>query len=293
MSEPPHAGSSRAELEAFYTREYEPSRLIPDHERIRESFWQRSEATREETDCELDIPYGAHERQKLDVFPAAGHASSLVVFIHGGYWRSFDRRAYSFLAPAFTAAGAACVIPSYGLAPATPMETLVGHVGAAVRWAHEHAGQFGADGNRLFLVGHSAGAHLLALLMAEGMPASGLIRGGLAISGVYDLRPLLNVPVLNADLQLTEERAAALSPALMQPGSRAPLWTSVGGVEPAEFHRQTKLIEDRWRSIWAGHIPMPQSNHLSIVNDLATAGTPLNGCIATLLAARGKPEKLE
>ncbi|MGE0796961.1 MAG: alpha/beta hydrolase [Lautropia sp.] len=279
--------ADRAVTEAFYTREYEPSRMIPDHESIRQGWLRSSEIIRAEHPCVLDVPYGLGERERIDVFPARRYASPTVIFIHGGYWRALDRRSFSFVAPAFTALGAACFIPSYGLAPLTPMESIVLQVQAAIRWVHDNAAQYGADPDQLFLVGHSAGAHLLAMAMAaaaeDGAAGANLIRGGLAISGVYDLRPLLHVPLLNADLQLTPERAAALSPVLMRPGGRAPLWTSVGGIEPNEFLRQTRLIEREWSEVWAGHIAMPESNHLSILNHLASADNPLNDAIATLL----------
>lgn len=285
----PNASPELAQDEAFI-REFEPSRLIPDHEAVRGSFWLRSEATRKELDCTLDIPYGPAERQRLDIFPAAAAAAPVIVFIHGGYWRSLDKAAFSFLAPAFIAAGAACVVPNYGFAPATPMQDIVRHVGSAIGWVHANAQRHGGDAQRIYLIGHSAGAHLLAMLVTPGVLERGgtptqVIRGGMAISGLYDLRPVLRVPFLNADLQLTPQSAAAVSPVLMQPCTSAPLWTSVGGVETAEFHRQTKLIEDQWPGVWAGHIAMPHSNHLSIVNDLATAGNPLNDGIAAMLAA--------
>ncbi|MGD9946567.1 MAG: alpha/beta hydrolase, partial [Burkholderiaceae bacterium] len=219
---------------------------------------------------------------------AQAPSPAALVFIHGGYWRSLDRRRFSFLARSFNDLGASCFMPSYGLAPQTPMEDIVAQAAASVRWVHENAARYGADPGRLVVVGHSAGAHLLATILAgrapglDAMPED-WIRGALAISGVYDLRPLLLVPFLNADLQLTAEQAEALSPALSRPAGRTPLWTSVGGIEPGEFHRQTRLLEQQWPEVWTGAIEMPASNHLSILDELAVRGSPLNEALANMV----------
>jgi len=102
-----------------------------------------------------------------------------------------------------------------------------------------------------------------------------LWKGGLAISGLYDLRPLVDIDWLNVDLRLDEASAMRLSPAFMPPATRAPVMTCVGGDESSEFLRQNTLLGERWRSAFAGDIPMPGKNHFSVVDGLADQASPL------------------
>ena len=102
-----------------------------------------------------------------------------------------------------------------------------------------------------------------------------LWKGALAISGVYDLRPLVEVDFLQPDLRLDEASAARVSPALMTPATRCPVMTCVGGDESSEFHRQNALIGERWRAAFAGDIPMPGTHHFSVLDGLAEQASPL------------------
>jgi arylformamidase len=131
------------------------------------------------------------------------------------------------------------------------------------------------DQDRLYVGGHSAGGHLTAMLMCALYPVfdralpKDLWKGGLAISGVYDLRPLIHVDFLQPDLRLDEASALKVSPAFMTPATRAPVMTCVGGDESSEFLRQNALLGQRWRAAFAGDIPMPGRNHFSVLDALA------------------------
>jgi arylformamidase len=96
-----------------------------------------------------------------------------------------------------------------------------------------------------------------------------LWKGGLAISGLYDLRPLIEVDWLNADLKLDADNARKLSPVFMTPATRAPVMSCVGGAESSEFQRQNALLGERWRAAFAGDIAMPGKNHFSVIDGLA------------------------
>jgi arylformamidase len=151
----------------------------------------------------------------------------------------------------------------------------------ASRWLWLHAEEYGMDQDRLYASGHSAGGHLTAMLMCAVWPAfdarlpKDLWKGGLAVSGLYDLRPLLQVDFLQQDLRLDEASAHKLSPAFMSPATRAPVMTSVGGNESGEFLRQNRLIGERWRAAFAGDVPMPGKNHFSVADGLAERASPL------------------
>jgi arylformamidase len=145
----------------------------------------------------------------------------------------------------------------------------------ASRWLWQNAEEYGMDQDRLYVGGHSAGGHLTTMLMAALWPVfdrslpKDLWKGGLAISGVYDLRPLVNVDWLNGDLRLDEESALRLSPAFLPPATRAPVMTCVGRDESSEFRRQNALLGSRWRSVFAGDVSMPGKNHFSVMDGLA------------------------
>jgi arylformamidase len=151
----------------------------------------------------------------------------------------------------------------------------------ASRWLWLHAEDYGMDQDRLYVGGHSAGGHLAAMMMCAQWPVfdrrlpKDLWKGALAISGVYDLRPLLEVDFLQADLRLDEAAAARLSPGLMMPATRCPVMTCVGGDESSEFHRQNAMIGERWRAAFGGDIPMPGRHHFSVVDGLAEPASAL------------------
>jgi len=211
----------------------------------------------------------------------AAVTAPLALFIHGGYWRSLDKRDFSFLAPAFVGGGVSLAVVNYDLCPKVAMDEIVRQMLRASRWLWLHAEDYGMDQDRLYVSGHSAGGHLTAMLMCAQWPAfdkrlpRDLWKGGLAISGLYDLRPLPLIEWLNVDLRLDEAAALRLSPAFMPAATRAPVMTCVGGDESSEFLRQNALLGERWRAAFAGDIPMPGKNHFSVVDGLADPGSAL------------------
>lgn len=262
-------------MNAYYDRQYNSRALIPDHAQIFERSARRSQEARVQLDCRLDIPYGASPAEKLDIFPAEGRSEALLVFIHGGYWRSRDKSDFSYLAPAFIRHGVTLALPNYGLCPAVGVEDIVKQNLLAIAWLWHYGARYGVKPGRLFVAGHSAGGHLAAMMLAARwntyMPELpyNLVKGGLAISGIYDLEPLVHAPFVNGDLKLDQALARRLSPVHILPATTAPLYTAVGGEESDEFKRQNALIGGAWRFAFAGDIPMPGCNHLTVIERLA------------------------
>jgi arylformamidase len=225
--------------------------------------------------CHLDRAYGEQPGESIDLFPARKGDGSCLMFIHGGYWRSLDKKDFSFLAPALVDAGVSLAVVNYDLCPRVSMEEIVRQMLRASRWLWLNAEEYGMDQDRLYVAGHSAGGHLTAMLMCAVWPAldpalpKDLWKGGLAISGVYDLRPLLEVEWLNSDLKLDPASALKLSPAFLPPATRAPVMTCVGRDESSEFRRQNALLGSRWRGAFAGDIAAPGKHHFSVVDGLA------------------------
>ncbi|MEN9762121.1 MAG: hypothetical protein RI906_1947, partial [Pseudomonadota bacterium] len=148
--------------------------------------------------------------------------------------------------------------------------------------------QLGFDRARIAVGGHSAGGHLTAMMLAarwsqwaDDLPAD-LLKGGYAISGLFDLNPIAKTPFLNVDLKLDAQSATRLSPALMPPATRAPLVTSVGGDESSEFLRQNALIGRRWKRVLRADIAMPGHNHFTVCDDLARPGSAMFNAVLQL-----------
>jgi arylformamidase len=266
---------------AFLSREYNNRELFPDYARHFARWAESSARARGTMTCYLDRAYGASPAETLDIFPARRGDGSVLVFIHGGYWRSLDKKDFSFLAPAWVDAGVSLVVVNYGLAPAVTVERIVQQMLAASAWVYRHAEEYGMDEERLFVSGHSAGGHLAAMMLAALWPVyerslpKDLYKGALAVSGVYDLRPLVQVDWLQGDLRLDEASALKLSPAFLPPATRAPLALAVGGLESSEFKRQNALLAQRWKSVLARDVPMPGRDHFTVIDGLADRANPL------------------
>jgi arylformamidase len=265
----------------FCEREYNARASIPEHPQIFARWAEQSAAVRRLRACVIDLNYGETTGERLDLFPASRDGAPLLVYIHGGYWRSLDKSDFAWIAPPFVNHGVSVALLNYGLAPATPMEEIVRQMLRAHAWLYRNGDRLGFDPNRICLVGHSAGAHLTAMMMAAIWPAFGadlpadLVKGGLAISGIYDLEPLRHAPFIRADLGLDAKRARLLSPVHMPPATGRPLYTAVGALESGEFRRQTALIGKAWPRNLVREIPMPGLHHLNVVEELANLASPL------------------
>jgi arylformamidase len=204
------------------------------------------------------------------------------VFVHGGYWQRLDKSDSSFVARALQPSGVAVVVINYALIPTVDMDELVRQCRASIVWVHRHAPEFGGDPNRIFVSGHSAGGHLVAMLMSTdwnalaGLPAD-VIKAGCGISGLYDLEPI-RLSYLNEVLKLTPESARRNGPVHCPPTRAGPLLLPVGGLEGAEYHRQGEELAAVWRTrrLPCQTIDMPGHHHFSILAELEDPGTTLS-----------------
>jgi arylformamidase len=273
----------------FCEREYNNRALIPEHPQIFARWAETGAITRRLRPCLIDLPYGDSSGEKLDLFPARHDGAPLLVFIHGGYWRSLDKSDFSWLAPPFVNHGISVALLNYGLAPQTRIEDIVRQVLHALAWLYRGADRYGFDPQRIAVAGHSAGGHLTTMAMAALWPAfardlpADLVKAGMTISGVHDLEPLVYAPFVNVDLQLDGARAQRLSPVHLPPATTAPLFTAVGGLESSEFLRQNQLIAEAWAEVFERDIPMPGFNHLTVVDELANPTSPLFDAAVTMI----------
>lgn len=274
----------------WYDLMYNNRALVPDHADYFARWDRQSAQARASLDCTLDVAYGQGPMETLDVFPAARAGSPVVVFIHGGYWRSLDKSGHSFVAPALHRLGAAVVIPNYALCPAVTIPDIVMQMVNAVAWARAHAHEWGGDPTRIQVWGHSAGGHLASMMMAcqwpsvgPGLPAH-LVQQVLSISALYELESLLTTPFLQSSLRLTPQDAVRASPAYLPAPAKGRLLSVAGGLESAEFIRHNRLIQQSWgrRRVPVSEV-LPGLNHFSIVEALTQPGHRLHQLAADLL----------
>jgi len=274
-----------------YEAEYNNRRRVQEHPEIAERWALLANAYRLAGDAELDQSYGTRERQRYDLFHAADKAAApLVVYIHGGYWQRGDRKDYSFVARELNAAGITVAIPSYTLCPAASVMEITDEIqlclAALWRKLQKHP----------VVVGHSAGGHLTAEMVARnfsgfaGVPGD-LVRSGCAISGVFDLEPLIGTS-LNEALGLKKGTARAASPLFRPPPPKGKhLVAAVGGKESAEFLRQAREIAEGWSKVGvkAEAEVIAGTNHFTIVDELTRPGSALLTRIVAMAKAGSDP----
>ena len=167
-----------------------------------------------------------------------------------------------------------------GLVPSIDLDELVRQCRAAIAWIHRHAREWGGDPDRITVSGHSAGGHLVAMLLATDWSAFGapgdVVKAGCAISGLYDLEPI-RLCYLNEVLKLTPEIARRHSPVHLAPARPTPLVLALGGAEGAEYHRQTDDLMSAWRprGVPIEVMDLPGHDHFSIVAELQSPFSPL------------------
>ena len=249
---------------------YNNRAAVPDHLSIFERWGAQSLLTRQTRSCELNIPYGRNSKQTLDIF-SANENRGLVVFIHGGYWRSLDKNDFSFVAEPFLSAGISVALVNYRLCPDVTIGDIFNDCCLAINWLARYASGYGIGVDRTVLIGHSAGAHLVAMLYTnENLPIT--LLGGVGLSGLYDLAPLLETSI-NTDLHLDATAAKQLSPINLKPCTTATLELVVGGDETSEFIRQSALLPNYWPTHIYAEAPVAGYNHFTIVDHFVMPGS--------------------
>jgi arylformamidase len=265
----------RAALDAAYNN----SAAVAGSAEMMAEFQTRSDRLRETQAGHLDLRYGPAERNRIDYF-SAGRGGPVLVFIHGGYWQMRAKENFSFLAAGPLAHGIDVAFVGYTLAPEIRLEGIVAEVRSAVAWLAGHVADFGGDPGRIYVSGWSAGGHLTAMCLDE--PA---VKGGLAISGIYDLEPM-RLSYLNEKLKLDEDEARRMSPLLHLPPYSMPLFLAYGGGELPELQRQSEtLAAARERAGLPCRLAyLPGHNHFTILEELASPDGALTALLRELVA---------
>ena len=214
-------------------REYNVGAVVPDSAQWLERYRHESAMARREIECLLDLRFGPTRDETLDVFPAPQPGAAVLVFIHGGYWRSGSSKDFSLVARGPVARGITVVVRNYSLCPSVTIAEITRQSRALIAWLHREAPRFSADPGRIFAAGHSAGGQQVGMMAATdwpgeyGLPAEIVRAGGIPVSGIFDLQPL-RYSYLQPKLQLTHEVILRQSPLLNIPPSGPPLLITLG-----------------------------------------------------------------
>jgi len=286
---PSPGGRTPAQTPESVERGYNNRAAVPEHPRFFAQYTERSQAATGTLGPQRDLRYGPGAKETLDLFVPDRAPRGTFVFFHGGYWRGFDKSDFAFVAAPFVGQGIAVAVVNYDLCPAVSIAAIVDESARAILWLLREGAKHGVPCDRLVVGGHSAGGHLAAMLFATDWRTRGLPRapfaGGITLSGVHDLEPLV-LSTMNADLRLDRAEARRLSPVHYQAETDAPLVVACGADETSEFLRQSTLIYDAWpRNRPPGaNAPLfvPDRHHFNVVLDYADPGSELTRATSAL-----------
>jgi arylformamidase len=283
----------QAELDAAYDQ----AAYAPNREQLLARYATNSEATRVRLGPPERHAYGKEPIEGVDVFRAARTGAPIHVFVHGGAWRARFARDYAYLAELFVHAGAHCVLPDFGgvehfdgsLLP------LADQVWRALAWVYRQAERFGGNRDRIYVSGHSSGAHLAGVLLTTdwaadfGLPAD-VIKGGLCCSGMYDLAPV-RLSARSSYVKFTDEIEQALSPQRHLDRLAVPLIVAYGTCETPEFQRQARDFAAAVRAAGKPVDLMVASgyNHFEIVETLGNPHGLLGRAVLAQMGLAGRP----
>jgi len=280
-----------------YETEYNNRARVPDHAEIFARWATEAAAYRErmqaDENAELGLAYGPSARQTVDLFfpEATGH-TPLALFIHGGYWRSLEASTFSHMAAGLNSRGIAVAVAGYDLCPQVTIGQIVNQIRTACLFLWRRFGQ------RLMVYGHSAGGHLSACMVAtdwkklDPKAPADLVPAGYSISGLFDLGPLMHT-AMNVDLRLDEIEVARVSPLNWPVAAGRAFDAVVGGLESAEFLRQSRVVTDEWRArgVDARYEEIAGANHFTVLDPLSDPASAMTARCAVLAAKCAKVEK--
>lgn len=269
-------------MDPFRTRDH-----VSDFDDYVTLYRERSDRTRSGLENKLDLPFGDAPGERVDLFFPASRSplAPIHLFIHGGYWRMFDKADFSFVADTVCAAGGIAAIANYDLMPQVRMEAIVGQVRRCATWLTENADSFGGDAGRLTVSGHSAGGHLSCFLAAGGSPVRPIAI--LSLSGLYDLSPLRQ-SFLQPELNLSDDEVARFSPVTRSYDPTSRIALMVGGDETPPFHEQAEDLQRalRKQGCTVSLDTVPGANHMSLVAQLADADSMPGRAVTAMVQNR-------
>ncbi|MEO7403554.1 MAG: alpha/beta hydrolase [Burkholderiales bacterium] len=285
MTQPIYLHYTQAELD----RNFDQRGWVTNAEEVIARYGPLSDATRARFKTKLDLRYGPSPDERLDLFLTDQPSAPILVFVHGGRWQMFTKDNNAFVADPIVPAGAHVAVLNFSKLPAVRLPDMVDQVRRGIEWVWRNAASFGGDANRLYVSGHSSGAHLAGMALATDWPARGLpadlIKGAALVSGPYDLEPVM-LSWRSDYVKLAPDEVPAHSPTLLTERFRCPVIVGWADGDTDEFRRQSAVFAEHVRR--AGHlveaIHVPGQNHFEIMEQL---GLPTSPIVQRLLRLMG------
>lgn len=257
--------------------EYDVERAVIDFPKYIELFQSKSAKTRAEIPVYDNLQYGQTLMERLNIFPSEQPNSPVIIFIHGGYWKAGVGDDYDFVTTSLHKAGFTVVVISYGLAPNITISEMISQIRAAISYTSKNCDDFNGDRHRLYIAGHSAGAHLAMMAAFTDWKQYDLnektIKGILAISGLYDLEPVSQT-FIQPTVRITAEQILHASPIRLINNSHIPIIVSWGGLETKAFQNQSSNFFESW--IKAGNkgkqLIVEEAHHFNILEEFSDDG---------------------
>ena len=267
---------------------------VPDIAPMLRDYATLSAQARSTLPCGLNVAYGEHPDETLDIFFAQGNTKAPVfIYLHGGYWRLLSKDDSSFMAPTMTATGMTVVAVNYSLAPAVTLDQIVDQIRRAVAWVQNNIEQYQGDGQKLIIAGSSAGGHLAGMVLACGWQETygfdpNALVGAVLLSGLFDITPLVHTHI-NDWMRLTEADAQRNSPLFALPDKGPWILVSYGSNETEAFKQQSQDFLAAWRAkgFEGEFVDMPGTNHFDLVLELNRLDSPLVQNLLRQLSAQG------
>lgn len=211
-------------------KQYDNARTVENENQILSDFQKKSEQCYQQYRHIADIQYDSKLRSTLDLFPCDVDTETTVIFIHGGYWQWCEKSDFAFIAKYVLAQNVQCVLLEYDLAPRSNLNQINAQIGKALDFIQQQPWIT----SKVIVVGHSAGAHLTAMMLDHS-----LINSAVLLSGIYDLLPIQNTH-LNQALNLSENEIDKLSPINKSTSFHKPCTIAYGCNELAELQWQSQ-----------------------------------------------------
>ena len=283
----------RSYTQAELDRQYNSRGTVPDVSVYLNDYTARTSQAKAQLRCIDNLRYGGEADELLDIYPANQPHAPVMVYLHGGDWRTLSKEDSGFAAPSFVGKGAMLVVLDFTLVPYTTLPAMGAQVRKALGWLHKNVAAYGGDPQRIHIAGHSSGANLVGqLLMTDwqaghGAPAD-LIKSAVFISGLGDLEPV-RLSFRNEKLHLTPEVATQVSLLKHQPGRVCPMLVAVGQNETEDYRRQSRDLADHWRS--QGNacelLELPGKHHFDAVLEWADPQSALFKASCALMGLQG------
>ncbi len=233
--------------------QYDPG-VISDRVAAIERFDRLSEAALREIPDWYSHRFGSSDAEYVDIFLSGEANAPVHIFIHGGYWRALSARQFTFIARELVKNGVTVVLTNHELCPQVRIGDIVSQTRDAVSWVANNASKLNIDPSRISISGHSAGGHLVAMMLATDWSSYGLQQdlfvGAISLSGLFDLRPFPH-SWLQPSLNLTKDEVIENSPIFLPVSTRASVLLRYGGLEQSEFARQSQAYAEH---LTASHV---------------------------------------